>query len=217
VGTAVSTVIGWVTGVIKALSDFDVKIHAGGAPIAQLATVLRTTLGGAFTAAGGFVAASATKVASFLASLSSFRTKVATLSTGLFDGLKEAFRTAINFIINGWNRLQFTVPSISIGGAKFGGGSIGVPHITPLATGGLVKARQGGTIAQIAEAGQDEVVGPLDKVRDAIGGGAAPPDLLDALTRIEQLLREFLERPAQVRLDNRLVGAVDAGFGRGGF
>jgi hypothetical protein len=170
VGTAVSTVIGWVTGVIKALSDFDVKIHAGGAPIAQLATVLRTTLGGAFTAAGGFVAASATKVASFLASLSrGFRTKVATLSTGMFDGLKEAFRTAINFIINGWNRLQFTVPSISIGGAKFGGGSIGVPHITPLATGGLVKARPGGTIAQIAEAGQDEVVGPLDKVRDAIG------------------------------------------------
>jgi phage-related protein len=217
ISLGLSTVIGWIVSVYTGMARFQLSVHNALAPTGSFATTLRNTFGPAFSAVGGFITGAATKVGSFLTSLTGFRTKVATLSSGLFDGLSNAFRTAINFIINGWNRLQFSVPSINIGGAKFGGGTIGVPHITPLATGGVVKARPGGTLIQAAEAGEDEVVSPLSKVPSLLGGGAASSEVLDALNDIRQLLREFLERPAQVRLDNRLVGAVDGAFGRGGF
>jgi hypothetical protein len=45
---------------------------------------------------------------------------------------------------------------------------------TPLAEGGIVMPRQGGTLANVAEAGVPEIVGPLDKVESLLrsaGGG----------------------------------------------
>lgn len=49
-----------------------------------------------------------------------------------------------------------------------------LPRIPQLAKGGLVRARPGGTIAQIAEGGEDEVVSPLSKLKailkDVSGG-----------------------------------------------
>lgn len=45
-----------------------------------------------------------------------------------------------------------------------------LPRIPQLAKGGIVKAKPGGTIAQLAEAGEDEVVAPLDKLKKLLEG-----------------------------------------------
>ena len=61
--------------------------------------------------------------------------------SGLFDGLKDAFRGAVNFIIDGWNNLSFSLPGVSIAGKEvFGGVTISTPNIPRLAYGGPVTA-----------------------------------------------------------------------------
>jgi phage-related protein len=57
---------------------------------------------------------------------------------GMFDGIKDAFRSAVNFIIHGWNSLQFKIPGFDPPGPgpKFGGFTLGVPDIPELAIGG---------------------------------------------------------------------------------
>jgi hypothetical protein len=55
-----------------------------------------------------------------------------------FKTVKQAARDAINFLIKGWNSLQFKVPGFKAGPVHFGGFSLGVPKIPLLASGGLV-------------------------------------------------------------------------------
>ncbi len=66
--------------------------------------------------------------------------RIAKVASGLFDGIKDAFRSAINFIIDGWNSLSFSIPGFDPPGPgpSFGGMTIGVPHIDRLAKGGRV-------------------------------------------------------------------------------
>lgn len=91
--------------------------------------------------------------------------RIASAAHGMWDGIKDAFRSAINFIIRGWNGLQFKLPSIDThipGIGKIGGFTLGTPNIPLLAAGGVVKARPGGTMVIAGEGGDDEAVVPLD-------------------------------------------------------
>lgn len=81
--------------------------------------------------------------------------------SGMWDGIKSAFRSAINAVIDGWNGLQFKVPSVSAFGVTIGGQTIGTPNIPRLADGGIVSARPGGLLAMIGEGRYDEAVVPL--------------------------------------------------------
>jgi len=94
--------------------------------------------------------------------------KITAATKGMWDGIKNAFRAAINWIIDKWNGLHFTIPGVDThipGIGKIGGFTLNTPDIPRLAEGGIVKARSGGTAAVIAEAGRDEVVAPLDKLQ----------------------------------------------------
>lgn len=84
---------------------------------------------------------------------------ITALAPSLWEGLKNAFRSVMNWIIGGWNSLHFNIPSFDFAGQHFGGGSVGVQHITPLATGGIVTSP---TLALIGEAGREAVI-PLDR------------------------------------------------------
>lgn len=67
----------------------------------------------------------------------------AKLSNGLhqmWDGLRNGFRSAINYVIGKWNSIRFSIPSFSVLGHSFGGGSIGVPRIPAMATGGQIRS-----------------------------------------------------------------------------
>lgn len=88
-------------------------------------------------------------------------TAAANVWGGLFSGIKSAFVTALNWVINKWNSVRF--PSLSIPGTDVSTPDR-LPHIDPIkmALGGTVLAKQGGVLAQIAERGRNEVVKPLD-------------------------------------------------------
>jgi phage-related protein len=94
--------------------------------------------------------------------LKSMPTRIKNAARGLWDGITDAFKGAINKIIDGWNAIQFKVPGFKIGPIGYSGFTLGLPNIPRLAKGGIVQPTPGGTIAQIAEAGRAERVEPLD-------------------------------------------------------
>ena len=65
--------------------------------------------------------------------------RIGSAASGMFDGLKEAFRSALNWIIRAWNGLEFSVPGFDThipGVGKVGEFTLGVPDIDELHTGG---------------------------------------------------------------------------------
>jgi TP901 family phage tail tape measure protein len=89
--------------------------------------------------------------------------KIRTAASGMWDGLKDAFRGAINWIIDKWNRLEFRIPGFDPPGPgpKFSGFTLGLPDIPRLQMGAIVPATPGGRHVVTSEAGADEAVIPL--------------------------------------------------------
>lgn len=89
---------------------------------------------------------------------------------GMVESFVNFFIRGINFIISGLNKLGFTVPDWvpMIGGNSLSLNIPTVPEISlpRLAEGGLVMPQKGGVLANIAEAGQPEVVYPLDRFEE---------------------------------------------------
>ena len=79
------------------------------------------------------------KIVAFIRSMPG---KVANAASGMFDGIKNAFKSAVNWIINGWNSLEFAIPKISVPGPlpDIPGFSMGTPNIPALAGGGTALA-----------------------------------------------------------------------------
>ena len=87
---------------------------------------------------------------------------------GALSGLSGIAKAILNPIISGINDAINNINSVT-GSIPVIGGSLHIPDIPKLATGGIVKASPGGTTL-LAEAGQDELVTPLGSGR---GGGNA--------------------------------------------
>ncbi len=106
---------------------------------------------------------------------------------GIIQAGVNAVITGLNGLINAWNGMRFTIPTITVPGISFdipdwlggghfglgpwtvGGQSIGVPQlpsIPMLASGGIVDHA---TLALIGEAGPEAVI-PLDRLDDLAGG-----------------------------------------------
>lgn len=92
------------------------------------------------------------------------KSKITTAASGMFDGIRSAFKTVINFVASGWNRLSFSIPGFSFAGVNVPGFTLSVPKIPMLAQGGIVTSP---TLAILGEAGPEAVV-PLDG--QGIGG-----------------------------------------------
>ena len=88
--------------------------------------------------------------------------------SGLFDGLKDAFRGAGNFIIDGWNNLSFSLPGVSIAGKE------GNPGAVPY---GAAKAGVIGLAKGLAR----ELL-PSDITVNCIAPSMAMTDLLDGMS-----------------------------------
>ena len=112
--------------------------------------------------------------------------------SGLWDGLKSGFRSAINFVIDGWNSLSFSLPGFDPPGPgpSFDGMTIGTPNIPRLHQGGTTTS--GG--AAIIQPSEEMIVlppaasvVPLDKAAtvaaSATGGGSGPITLQVVLDR----------------------------------
>lgn len=97
--------------------------------------------------------------------------RIASAASGMWDGIKNAFKSAINWIIDGWNGMHFRMPSFDThipGVGTVGGFDMGLPHIPRLALGGIVSRP---TLVLAGEAGPEAIV-PLNR---AGGFGQQPP------------------------------------------
>jgi hypothetical protein len=111
-----------------------------------------------------------------------------------FDAVVKTIKGAINIIINGWNKIEFKIPGFKIGPVGYSGFTLGLPNITPLATGGIVTSPM---LSLIGEAGPEAVI-PLEKMGSmGFGGGTTnvtinvsggdPQAVVDALRRYMQI------------------------------
>ena len=62
--------------------------------------------------------------------------KIRTAASGMWDGIKDAFKGVINWIVRAWNSLSFTIPSIEVFGKKIGGMTLSVPKLAEFFSGG---------------------------------------------------------------------------------
>ncbi|WP_433660798.1 phage tail tape measure protein [Nocardia sp. CA-128927] len=116
--------------------------------------------------------------------------KLRSAASGMWDGIKEAFRAAVNFIIRAWNGLEFKIPGFKVGPVGYDGFTLGLPDIPELAGGGVARGPGTGTSDSIlARISNGEFIEPADKVTpatlpllEAIRAGWVPsPELLHAL------------------------------------
>lgn len=92
-------------------------------------------IGEAAMAAKDFIIGKFNELTGFISGLgASIKEKAA----GMWDGFKEAFKNALNWIIDGWNKLEFKVGGFQIGPVKYEGFTLGLPDIPRLATGGVI-------------------------------------------------------------------------------
>lgn len=99
--------------------------------------------------------------------------KIASAASGMFDGIKEAFRSAINWIIRAWNHLEFRVPDFDThipGVGKVGGFTLGVPDIDEFSAGGTVPGPKGVARPAIVHGGE-LVLNPSQQAALYAGGG----------------------------------------------
>ena len=97
--------------------------------------------------------------------------RIASGAKGMFDGIANAFITAINTMISVWNGLELTIGGWDPPGPgpSFPGFTLGVPDIPKipyLAAGAYVTSPM---LAMIGEGRQPEVVSPVDQLRRIVG------------------------------------------------
>lgn len=81
--------------------------------------------------------------------------RIRSAAAGMWDGIKNAFRTALNWIIDKWNGLSFTVGPISMGPfGQLGPWSMSTPNLPRFHQGGIVPGAPGQEALAILQAGE---------------------------------------------------------------
>lgn len=146
---------------------------------------------------------------SVVGTISGLGGRISGASRGMWDGVRNAFKDAINAIIRGWNNLQFKTPSFDAGPIHYDGITVGVPDIPYLAKGGVVRARSGGTTAVIGEGGSDEAVVPLNQgfvamlvgaMKEAGVGGGSGVNIENLLIQNNKTFQEQMDEIGRLDL-----------------
>lgn len=106
-----------------------------------------SAIGGAVSSAGRSVRGGFDSVVGYVRGLPG---RIRSAARGAFDGLRDAFRSALNWVIDHWNALEFRLPTVNFLGAQIGGGSIGTPNIQRFAHGGIA-----GGLIEVGERGRE--------------------------------------------------------------
>lgn len=80
--------------------------------------------------------------------------RIRTAASGMWNGIRDAFRNAVNWIIDRWNGLSFTLPSVEVFGQTIGGGTLSTPNIPRLHSGGVVPGAPGQEVLTMLQAGE---------------------------------------------------------------
>ncbi|MET7569682.1 hypothetical protein ABZT04_14445 [Streptomyces sp. NPDC005492] len=107
--------------------------------------------------------------------------------------------TALNGLLGALAGIHISIPDWV---PKFGGRSFGFPRLSVpvphLATGGVVTARSGGTLALLGEAGENEAVIPLSKLERMLGHGGG-------LRTLTAAVEKLADRPVVVQVDSQEI------------
>jgi TP901 family phage tail tape measure protein len=140
VSSAVQTVIGFVRSHWKTM----VAILAG--PVGIAVKLILDHWGQIKSAASSVVSFVLGKFSALVGFFASIPGRLRAAGSGLFNFIKEGFRSAINWVIDRWNGLHFTVPSVDLGPlGSVGGQTINFPDLPHLAAGGNI-ARRGAVV-----------------------------------------------------------------------
>lgn len=122
------------------------------------------------TATGAIDTAIAAAWDGIVSGVSGLGGRITSAASGLFDGVADAFRSAINVIIDGWNNLSFSLPSVDLGPlGSFGGQTISTPNLPRLATGHVATRPMLAIVGDNPGAGQGdpEIVAPRSAMVEA--------------------------------------------------
>lgn len=78
--------------------------------------------------------------------------RIAEKASGMWDGIKKAFKSAINWVIGKWNNFSFTIGGGSVMGVDIPKVTLGTPDIPYLARGGIASG-----MAMVGERGRELV------------------------------------------------------------
>jgi phage-related protein len=119
--------------------------------------------------------------------------KISSAASGMWDGIKNAFRGAINTIIGWWNNLSFTLPSVHIPGTPFnvGGFTLSTPNIGRLHGGGVVPGAPGSETLAMLQAGE--------RVTPAGRGAVTVIEIRSGGSRVDDLLVDLLRNAIRVK------------------
>ncbi|OKI47237.1 hypothetical protein [Micromonospora sp. CB01531] len=148
-------IVGWATNLILCLDKADTKFREWAASTKKAVDGLGKWLD--------------EKWDKLVTSVSKLPGRIGKAASGMWDGVKDSFRAALNWVIGKWNNFELKLPTAQFLGATIGGGSIGTPNIPFLGDGGVVRATPGGRLVNVAERGEDEAVIPLSKL-GSLGG-----------------------------------------------
>lgn len=141
--------------------------------------------------------------------------KISTAASGMFDGVKEAFRSAINWIIRAWNGLEFKIPGFDPPGPgpTFGGFTLGMPNIPEFHSGGAVPGGKSSEVLSMLQGG--EVVldrGTVNSLASTRGGSGGVTIVVQGTVldgrQLGQLAAEGLNEYARTQNRPVLVGVT---------
>ena len=129
-----NSVWGWIKGLPQsawnALSNIVDKLgslgHDAISTLWDKAKSIWTSVSGWFSGLPG-------KIAGFFSNIGS---KMAHKFAGMFDGVKDAFKTALNWVIDEWDKMHFKIGGWKVGPVTLPTITVGLPHIPELARGG---------------------------------------------------------------------------------
>ncbi|WP_326597746.1 phage tail tape measure protein [Streptomyces sp. NBC_01803] len=101
--------------------------------------------------------------------------RISSAASGMWNGIEDGFRSAVNGIISGWNSLSFTVGGGSFMGVGVPSFTLDTPNIPMLATGGII-TRAGAAIVgergpELLSMPRGAAVNPLPRGGGRGGGG----------------------------------------------
>lgn len=137
----------------------------------------------------GWIISKGKSVVSFFVSMPG---KIKGALSGMFNGLWTGFKSVVNKLIGGWNRLDFTIGGGSFAGISIPSASFGTPDIPYLAKGGNIRrsgmAMVGDKGPELLSLNRGAQVTPLSRT-----GGGRPVIVLDPSGGTDDLARAFLK------------------------
>jgi TP901 family phage tail tape measure protein len=98
--------------------------------------------------------------------------KIVVVSQGMWDGITTAFKSSINTIIDGWNKLKFGIPGFDLGPVHYGGFNLTMPPIKRLDVGAWNLASD--MLAMVHKGEMVVPAAPAAQLRNTWAGGAQP-------------------------------------------